>query len=226
MYVDTCIYAYEFKMQSLKRKKWLIALLSSLTAVCSFSVGFASWIIPATGDSASVNGTLGADNLVVPVIPAEYKHVITIDEDSLTTFEFSAGHGFVKNGVYANNIDLGGTCTFYYEDGQKCFNSFKNSDTKSFTLEIQLSSSLTGGLYQNNFVSDYALLSSDNFVDVETNPTDDTIISTSSDLVCSDNESDFEFTFLINLKWTGSLSNFPDLTDSAITVTLIPMEKA
>ena len=191
-------------------------------ALMCVSVGFASWIVTSGSDALAL-GQIQADDIESGGTGVE-KDVISVTTDG---FQYATNYGFVNDGVYANNVNLTGTCTFNYANAQSCFTSFRNN--KSFKLDVTLDSSLSGGLQSKGFKSDSVILTSDNFADLNQNPTEGSSLTTTFTITCSSNTtSNFTFNYTFNLAWesTEDVTSFPDLNGANLRITFLPKENA
>ena len=204
------------------KNKILVALVALFTMLMCTSIGFATWITT-SGDSSAIGGNIEADDVQGgggSTHTPENLDVVTIS--TLNGYQYSTGYGFVNDDVCSNSTSLTGTCLFNSANGKKCFTSFR--DTKSFKLDITLSTSLSGGFSGNNFTSNSISLTSSNFSVSTSDPVDSTNITTSFTIVCNDNNSDFSFDFAINLTYGGS--SFPNLSSANINIKFEPKENA
>ena len=201
------------------KNKILISLVALFTMLMCISVGFASWIVTG-GSNALALGEIEADDVLTEPT-GESVDVITIT--SIEKYQYAEGYGFVNGGLYSNNVDLTGTCRFDSENAKSCFDSYSNN--KSFKLTFELTGELDGGLSSNGFSSTNITLSSSNFSSSSHDTIiNDATISTTFTVSCYSNSTDFNFSFSINLKYTGSLSSFPNMGSANLSVNLTPKE--
>ena len=205
------------KNRSSKNKnKILIALVAFLSALMCVSIGFATWITTG-GSLLSAKGEIETDT----VRGEEDLDVVTID--TLQDYQYNQSYGFVDDGIFGSTLILYGECSFDSTNGKECIDSFRRN--KTFDLEIELTTSLTGGFSVNNMVSTSISLSSNNFSTVSVAPMSGQSITGTLEVTCNDNNSDFDFTFEITLNWTGAdLSLFPDVSSASFSVSLLPKE--
>ena len=200
--------------------KRVIPFVAALCSIMCFSVGFSSWVVTG-GSNALAIGQIGVDDIDSGGTAPQNLDVVTIT--TLNGFEYATGYGFNNDGVFTNNTNLTGTCTFNVENGRNCFTSFRSD--KSFKLEIKLSSSLSGGLYSNDFTSDSISLTSSNFTVSSQNPTDSENITATFVITCTNDSANFTFDFSIHLIWGGaSLTSFPNLQSASFNVEFTPKE--
>lgn len=205
----------------LSKVKWFAAIISLLSSVMSFSIGFGLWSIQAV-DTDGITGNIQVDTVEEDHGTPQNLDVITIS--SMNSFSYAAGYGFNIDDVFGNTAYLTGTCSFNAENGKKCFTSFRESN--SFKLDIELSSSLSGGLSSNSFTSNEISLTSSNFTLSNQDPTDGEKITATFIITCSSNNSNFTFDFSIKLVYGGTLSNFPNLAAAALNVKFTPKENS
>ena len=201
------------------KNKILVALVALFTMLMCTSVGFATWITTG-GSNASINGNIAADDVMGGGGSGDVD-VITIT--SLQDYQYKQSYGFVDDGVFGATVVLTGECTFDATAGKQSINSFRNN--KKFSLDVELTTALSGGFSANNMSSSSISLSSSNFTTVSVTPTSGQSITGTLGATCSDNNSNFTFTFSITLNWTGSnLSSFPDISSAGFSVSLLPKE--
>ena len=200
------------------KNKILVALVALFTMLMCTSVGFAAWITTG-GSTGSVNGNIEADD----VIGGGSGDVDVITIDSLQDYQYKQSYGFVDDGVFGATVVLTGQCTFDAAAGKQSISSFRNN--KKFGLDVELTTALSGGFSANNMTSSSISLTSSNFTTVSVTPTSGQSITGTLGATCSDNNSNFTFTFSITLNWTGSnLSSFPDISSAGFSVSLLPKE--
>ena len=190
------------------KSKILISLVAFFTAAMCVSVGFATWITTG-GSSAGLNGNIETDN--VQTTSSSNLDVLTIN--SLRPFGYSTGYGFVNNGLYSSSVNLTGVCIVNSANLKQCLNSY--SSNKQFSLTISLTTSISGGFSSNLFSSSAFILTSSNFTTLNQAPTVGENMESSFNITCSNNNSDFSFSFDIEVSWGGSnpnLAEFPDLS--------------
>lgn len=216
------------RRNKLNSAKIIIPLSMFFSSIICVSIGFSAWVLPVGGDSTIAPGEFEVDNIekAIPV-PDDLDVISFVGE--LSSYQYATGYGFVNDDTFVNYTTLSGTCSFNSANATKCFTSYKDSDDKSFQLEVKLRTALSGGFSGNSFVSDSITVSSINFTspnEKTQDPTDSTYISTTFILTCLNNTSDFNFTFSINLRYTGSLTSFPNLSSAAFSIELSPEENA
>ncbi|MBR1581697.1 MAG: hypothetical protein IJ656_01560 [Bacilli bacterium] len=205
-------------MKKIGRK--LLVVLCPVSIISLVGLGFSTWAV-----ATQATNNMTVDLSVGDVITGgtgEALDVITIS--SLGNFEYATGYGFVNDGIYADNVDLTGTCLVNTANAKSCFTSYRN--TKSFKLDVSLSTALPNGLNPNGFSSSSMSLTSTNFSVNDTDPVDGEAITTSFVITCTNTDADFSFDFSLNLKWTGSLSSFPNLASANFNITFTPKENA
>ena len=216
------------KSSKLHSAKIIVPLSMFFSSIICVSIGFSAWVVPATGDNTFISGDFEADN-VETLIPVPDDLDVISFVGQLSSYRYAQGYGFLVDETFVNNTTLSGTCSFNSENARKCFTSYRDNNDKSFQLEIRLRTALSGGFSGNSFVSDSITVSSSNFTNPtqkNQDPTDSTYLSTTFVLVCLDNTSDFNFTFSTNIRYTGSLSSFPNLSSAAFSIELAPKENA
>ena len=203
------------------KNKILVALVALFTMLMCTSIGFATWITT-NGSNSAINGAIDADNVDNggSAHTPENLNVVTIT--TLNGYQYSTGYGFVNDDVISNSTSLTGTCLFNTTNGKKCFTSFRES--KSFKLDVTLSTSLSGGFSANNLASNSISLTSNNFTVAASVPTSSTTITTSFTITCNSSDSDFSFDFAINLTYSGS--NFPNLSSANFNIKFEPKENS
>lgn len=225
---NTCIIVSNMKFVKSKKRMIVVPILSLLSSVMCFSIGFSAWSSP---DVYVMGGSFDADTvnpnpLTLPVI----------EISSLTPFQYTDNRGFVSDGEYVSDGVLQGTCTFDYKNAKKCFDSFTDDTDKSFKLSIALTTNLSGGFSGSGLSSDSITLSSTNFNCengvLELVPNSSADITSTTQIVCLNNSSNFSFSFSISLKFDDDsnignevdLSAFPTLSDKVIVVSFTPLE--
>ena len=210
------------KRVSDNKTKIIIPLVTVGCALMCISVGFATWITT-SGGTTSVLGQVQADD-VDNAGHGENVDVITIT--SIEPYQYAAGYGFVNNGVYASSVDLTGTCLFNVANGKSCFDSFSGS-SKSFKLDVTLSTALSGGFSSQGFSSSSISVTSTNFSSTShTTITNSDTISTTFTVACIDNSENFSFSFSIGLSFANSLTSFPDMGDANLNISFLPKENS
>ena len=195
----------------------LVALFTTLLCVC---VGFASWLVTG-GSNALALGQVQADD-VLPAPQGDDVDVISITDTA--NIEYGTAYGFVNDGTYKNNVNLTGACSFDIENGKSCFTSLRSS-TKSFKLDVTLTTALSNGFLSNGFTCDSISLTSTNFASCSHGTINsDASISTTFTINCNNTTADFTFDFAIHLVWSGS--SFPNLSSSSIQIAFLAKENA
>lgn len=210
-----------------RKQKLFIVLLSTIFTIGCISIGFSSWTFGSSSLS-EVSGDIYSEDVIdVPI--GEDLDVITIDR--LDDYQFATGYGFVNDGVYSADVYLTGRCTFDSANGKKCFASYKDNNSKSFKLDVELSTSLSGGLRSNGFTSGEIKLESDEFTTLSQDPVDSVKVSTTFVVNCNQNSSDFSFDFSIKVSFDDNdsvsgvdLTKFPDISSASFQVTFISKE--
>ncbi len=205
------------------KNKILVALVALFTMLMCTSVGFAAWITTG-GSNATANGTIDADTVEGGGGSHTPQNLDVVTITNVDEYQYYAGNGFVNNGVYDDECYLTGSCSFNATNGKKCFTSFR--DSNSFKLDVELSTTASGGLSGLNITSSEISLTSTNFTVGSQNPTDSTTITTTFTITCGSNESDFTFDFSVKLVYGETLSSFPDLSSAPISIKFTPKENA
>ena len=200
------------------KNKILVALVALFTMLMCVSVGFATWITTG-GSNSTINGTIEADDVQGGGGPGNVD-VITIN--TLNDYQYKQSYGFVDDGIFGSTLTLSGECTFDSTNAKSCINSYRSN--KKFSLDIELTTALTGGFSANNITGSSMSISSSNFTTASTTPTSGQSITGTLSATCSDNNSNFTFTFSIVLNWSGSLASFPDMSSAGLSISLLAKE--
>ena len=208
------------RRQARDKNKILVALVALFTTLMCISVGFASWVVTSGSDALAL-GQIQADD-VDNTASGDNVDVISITR--MDDLEYGTSYGFVDDGTYKNNVNLSGSCTFDIENGKSCFTSLR-SNTKSFKMEVTLTTALNNGFLSNGFSCDSINLDSDNFASCSHGAINsDATINTTFVISCNDTNLDFSFDFDIHIVWSGS--SFPDLANSLINISFLAKENA
>ena len=202
-----------------KIKKWSLPLIMLLTSFGCASFGFASWVAVG-GVSYGIDGIVQREEFDLAPSLVE---VISID--SMDSFQYYAGYGFVSDGIFVLDYNLTGTCTIDSEIAKNCLLSFAG-ESKSLKIDFELSTELDGGFEVNNFTSSDVTLSSELFATVSNTPSVAETIFTTFTIVCDRNDENIEFDFNINICFEGEREDFPDLADANFEITMMPRENA
>lgn len=202
-----------------KKKNWFIILLSVLTTICCFSVGFGAWEITG-GDQALLSGAIDSDNYTEVDVPVK-----TFTISSTPSFTALAGRGFLNsNNEYVDSISLTWNITFNSNRARDFILSLsQNKMWMSVTLTASSTSSVMANFSVSNITNglgsattiqqnDANTYNSGTYINQQWNITSVTIANSVS------------FQITIPLTYTGSISNFPNLTTNKLTLTLLPGE--
>lgn len=198
-----------------KSSKVFIPLIALLSSVMCFSIGFGAWNM-AGGVSLSLYGDIDSDD-----IGTTTKGVPVIEYTSKPTFSYAAGYGFLNSSnEYVNNATLGWNASINTNacaDGliksmsevtpkMSITASISISGTPSLITGFSVTSLTISGLNESSIVKDIyvennAINKDINFSNV---PLGNTVL----------------FSVSVSISYTGSLSNFPNLTSNKLTLTL------
>ena len=206
-------------MKTLKQKKWFIALLSSLSTIACFSVGFASWGL-AGGDVALLSGIINTDDFSYTE-----KGVSTFSFLSTPSFTSLAGKGFLNsNNEYVTSITLTWGVSFNSTKASTLINSLSQN-------KIWMSASLTATT-SPSVIANFSISSMTNTLGTATTITHDnaTTVNNGSSITQDWNvtgvsiSNSIVFQISIPLVYSGTISNFPNLTSNKLKLILLPGE--
>ena len=128
----------------LNKIKWFAAIISLLSSVMSFSIGFGLWSI------SSVDTDITSGSIQVETVEDGITPVSCISNVVFNGFQYSKGYGFPNEstGAFVASTDFAGTFVLNVNAAKTCISSL--TINKTMSIKIEFTSSVTSNFTFGN----------------------------------------------------------------------------